>query len=119
MIRVKYQDNYTNLIFEDTSSIVPRIGDEVIISDLETYRVKNVAWDIQAQEVLVTVAEDQMPGTKRQQPDVLTPLRAELASLKESVSKQEKKTRLLGDSLQSLSNRVKSTEASNKKNDTR
>ena len=36
-----------------------------------------------------------------------------------SVNKQEKKTRLLGDSLQSLSNRVKSTETANRKNEPR
>lgn len=110
-MKIHYQDEYHETIYTAyNKEVVPRIDDSIMFND-EDYRIKDVIWAIEIDEIIVVVTQNLI---NKQKDDGSTDTRlAEvnraILNLDKKVNAQEKKGKLLSEQLVSVRTYLKNT----------
>jgi len=98
-MKIHYQDEYGEIVYVAyNKNAVPRIGETVTIQD-EDYRVKNVTWPAEHDDVVVLITQ----GMVRSQEPIddssgrLTEMNRAILAVSKRQDAMEKKNRMLGE----------------------
>lgn len=101
-MKIYYQDEYGVVIHTSTAAVVPSPGDTVIFQQ-DTYRVSSIAWEIELDQVTVSVTQNQTKLSEKDNTgDRLSDINAAIIAVGKRVDHQEKKGRLLSEQLVSV-----------------
>ena len=117
-MKIHYQDEYYETIYTAyNQNMVPSVGDSVMFAD-EDYRVSDVIWAIDQDEVIVIITQNLVKSKKEDGTDTrLAEVKNAILSLDNKVTAQEKKSKSLNEQLVSVRTYLKTQKAS-KPNDT-
>lgn len=107
-MKIHYQDDYYETIYTAyNKDVVPRIGDSIVFSD-EDYRVKDVIWAIEIDEVIVVITQNIIRAKKDDGTDTrLAEVKNAILSIDKKVNAQEKKNKSLNEQLVSVRSYLK------------
>ncbi len=121
-MKIYYQDEYgEELHIAYNKNAVPRIGETVIIAE-EEYRVREVIWQGDGDDVTVEITQNLLKQSKKDNTDVaaISEMKAAIASINNRHDKQEKKQRLLSEQVVSIRKHINTNIRQERKdNDTR
>lgn len=120
-MKIHYKDEYgEELYIAYNQSVVPRVAETVIIHR-EEYKVKDVIWFVEDDIALVEITQNLTRQPKKDGSNsALAGMKAEISEIKESVNRQERKRRLLGEQVSSIASHInRHSRQERKDNDTR
>jgi hypothetical protein len=111
-MKIHYQDDYHETIYTAyNKEVVPRIGDAIMF-DEEDYRIKDVIWAVEIDEVIVMVTQNLVKNQKEDGTDTrLAEVKSAILNLDKKVKTQEKKSKLLSEQLVSVRSYLKTQKA--------
>lgn len=121
-MKIYYQDEYgAELHTAYNRNSVPRIGETVVIKK-EEYRVKDVVWEGDGDDVIVEITQNLLKSSKKENNDLsmFTEMRTALSALGSKFNAQEKKQRMLNEQVVSIRKHINNNIRQERKdNDTR
>jgi hypothetical protein len=111
-MKIQYEDDFGSAVYiAYNKDAVPRIG-ESIIFDNEDYRVRDIIWLIEKDEVIVVITQNSIkPQKEDSESGRLAEVKNAIVTLTKQVATQTKKGKLLSEELVSVRTYLKSQKA--------
>jgi len=115
-MKIRYEDEYGELIYSSNSDIVPSIGQTVIFAN-ENFRIKDVLWVIEQNYVIVEITQNIVKSNQKEDnnPGRFKEMNNAILTINKRQDSNEKKSRALNEQVVAIRKHINQTIQQSKK----